>query len=99
MATYTFRNKDTDEIEEHSMRMSEYDPFVRNNPNLERYHTPGSVLNIVGGVGGIKNDQGWKEVLSKVSEAHPSSALASKTTSRSIKQVKTEQAVKKHLKV
>lgn len=99
MATYTFRNKETDEIVEHSIRMSEYDQFVKDNPNLERYHTPGNVLNIVGGVGGIKNDQGWKEVLSKVSEAHPNSSLANRTVSRSIKEVQTASVVNKHLKI
>ena len=55
-------------------------------------------MNIVGGVSGItyKNDQGFKEVLSKISEAHPQSALAQQYGKKSIKQVKTEQAIKKH---
>lgn len=34
---YTFLNKDTNEIEEHTMRLAEYDEFKENNPNLERY--------------------------------------------------------------
>jgi hypothetical protein len=99
MATYTFRNKETDEIVEHSIKMVDYDQFAKDNPNLERYYTPGSALNIVGGVGGIKNDQGWKEVLSKVSEAHPNSTLANKTVSRSIKEVQTAAVVNKHIKI
>ena len=37
---YTFLNKNTNEIEEHTMRMSELDEFKENNPHLERYFTP-----------------------------------------------------------
>lgn len=39
---YTFLNKETNEVEEHTMRMSEYDEFKEKNPHLERYFTPGS---------------------------------------------------------
>ena len=34
---YTFLNKNTNEIEEHTMRLAEYDQFKENNPHLERY--------------------------------------------------------------
>jgi hypothetical protein len=37
MPTYQFLNKNTDEIEEHTMRIAELDPFKENNPHLERY--------------------------------------------------------------
>ena len=37
---YTFLNKNTNEIEEHTMRLAEYDQFKENNPHLERYFTP-----------------------------------------------------------
>ena len=37
---YDFYNKQTEQIEEHTMRLSEYDDFVANNPHLERYHSP-----------------------------------------------------------
>ena len=38
---YTFLNTETQQVEEHSMRMSEYDEFKENNPHLDRYHDPG----------------------------------------------------------
>ena len=41
----------------------------------------------------MKNDGGWKETLSKIGEAHPGSPLAQQTQKKSIKQIKTEQAV------
>ena len=34
MPTYVFRNTETDEIEEHFMKMSELDAFKENNPKL-----------------------------------------------------------------
>jgi hypothetical protein len=37
MPTYQFKNIDTNEIEEHVMRVAELDEFKQNNPNLERY--------------------------------------------------------------
>ena len=39
MPSYDFLNKDTNEVEEHKMRIAELDAFIENNPNLERYHT------------------------------------------------------------
>jgi hypothetical protein len=41
---------------------------------------------------------GFKEVLSKISEAHPASDLADKHSKKSIKQARTEQVIKKHTK-
>ena len=96
MATYTFRNKETNEIFEHSMRMSEYDSYIESNPDVERYHEPGRVMNIVSGVGGIKTDNGFKEVLSKVAEAHPNSELAGRTLSRSVRESQIDRAVNKY---
>jgi hypothetical protein len=37
---YTFLNKNTNEIEEHTMRLAEYDDFKLNNPHLERHFSP-----------------------------------------------------------
>ena len=39
MPSYDFLNKNTNEVEEHRMRIAELDSFVENNPHLERYHT------------------------------------------------------------
>lgn len=39
MPRYDFRNIETGEIEEHSMSYKEYDQFLLDNPNLERYHS------------------------------------------------------------
>ena len=39
---YTFLNKDTNEVEEHTMRVAELDEFKEKNPHLERYFGPDS---------------------------------------------------------
>lgn len=93
---YTFKNVDTGEVFELNLRVSEYDEYLAVNPNIIRYHEPGGSLNIIGGVGGIKNDAGWKEVLSKVAEKHPNSELGKKTLSRTSKQVKIDNVVNKY---
>ena len=96
MATYTFRNKETNEIFDHSMRMSEYDSYIENNPNVERYYDRSDAMNIVSGVGGIRTDNGFKEVLSKVAEAHPNSELANRTLSRSVRESQIDRIVDKY---
>ena len=57
-------------------------------------------INIVASTGSrhMKTDSGWKETLSKIGEAHPNSPLAQQTTKKSIKQIRTEQAVAKNKK-
>jgi hypothetical protein len=40
---------------------------------------------------------GFKEVLSKVAEAHPASSVADRYGKKSIKQARSDQVVKKHV--
>jgi len=40
MPRYDFRDKETGEVTEYSMSWKDYDQFLLDNPNLERYHTP-----------------------------------------------------------
>ena len=95
MPTYIFKNTKTNKTYEKFLSMSEREEYLKDNPDVMQVPT---VPNIVGGVGGIKTDGGFNEVLSKISEAHPTSALAHRHTRRTAKQVKTDQAIKKHKK-
>lgn len=36
MPTYTFKNKDTGEYEEHFMSINDLDKFIEDNPNLKK---------------------------------------------------------------
>ena len=95
MPTYIFKNKKTDETYEKFLSMSEREEYLEHNPDIQQVPT---APNIVAGVGGIRKDAGFNEVFSKISEAHPKSALASQHSRRTIKQVKTDNAIKKHRK-
>lgn len=92
MPLYDFRDEETEE--EFTLRMSynEKVQFLEENPTVKSIIKS---VNIVAGVGGIRNDGGWKETLSKIADAHPSSALADRYGNKTAKQVKTNQAVEK----
>ena len=98
MPIYTFLNTKTKKVTDEMMSISEMEDFLANNKHVkQQIHT----VNIVGGVSGIthKSDQGFKEVLSKVAEAHPTSPLGKEHRRRGIKEVKTEQVINKHRKI
>jgi hypothetical protein len=92
MPRYDFLNTETNEIEEHMMSYTKLDEFKENNPHLKQQI---SALNIIGGTGDrVKTDAGFKEVLSRIGDAHPGSSL---NTNKSIKDIKTKEIVKKHI--
>lgn len=94
MPTYTFRDTETDEVFDVMMSIADYSDYKTVHPTHERYHD--SAPSIVSGVTvRDRRDEGFKEVLSKIAEAHPSSELADQHGRRSIKQVRTERAVRK----
>lgn len=69
MPTYNFRNKETGEELEITMRISELDEYKLNNPVMEQYLK--SAPRIVGGVGtNLKVDDGFREVISKVKDTY-----------------------------
>jgi predicted nucleic acid-binding Zn ribbon protein len=97
MPVYTFENTKTGEEFTEFLAMSDKDTYLKKNPHLRQVITS---INIVGGIQGIthKTDDGWKENMSRIAAAHPTSPLADRYGKKSIKQVKTEQAIAKHKK-
>ena len=91
MPTYTFRDSDGYEWTD-VLSMSEREVYLTENPHITQIHR---TINIVGGVGGLQNDVGWQENLSRISEAHPMSNLAAEHGDKSSKTVKTRKAVEK----
>ena len=98
MPLYDFYNEKTDGMETHSMRISELDQFKIDNPHLSQRITKAPSLTRDNGLQG-KMDDGWKENLARIAEAHPTSALADKVGGRDTKTVKTQEALKKHTSV
>ena len=77
------------------MSISEMEEFI------QKKHIkllPPTQLNIVSSVGHIdsKTDNGWKDVLSKVSEAHPASNLATQYGKKSVKDTQVDRVIKTH---
>ena len=98
MPTYNFLNIETGEEFEAFMKFSEREEYLKTNPQIQSVMTAPA---IVSGVSTSKQNRvpdGFKEVLSKISEAHPASAVADKHGKKSIKQARTEQVIKKHMK-
>ena len=95
MPTYTFKNKKTGKVFTDMMSIADKEEYLSKNKHITQEITK---LNIVAGVSGqsYRSDSGWKETLSKVAEAHPMSALANEMGTKSTKQIKTEQVMKKH---
>jgi hypothetical protein len=100
---YEFKRIADGAIVEVEMRISVYDQYVKDHPELERYiGTPPAVTfegRTYGGGHGIETKQpdGFKEVLAKIGEHHPASPLAERyRKNKSTKEIKTKQVVKKH---
>ena len=95
MPTYRFLNKRTKKEYTDLMSISDMEEFIK------KKHIkllPPTQINIVSSVGNIdsKTDNGWKEVLSKVSEAHPASNLASQYGKKSVKDTQVDRVIKTH---
>ena len=95
MPTYRFYNSKAKEEYTDLMSISEMEEFIK------KKHIkllPPTQLNIVSSTGSIdsKTDNGWKEVLSKVSEAHPASNLASQYGKKSVKDTQVDRVIQKH---
>ena len=98
MPTYSFLNKDTGEQFDKFLRFSEREEFLKTNTNIQPVITAPAILSGVSTSKQNRVPDGFKEVLSKVAEAHPTSDVANKHGKKSIKQVKNDQIVKKHVK-
>jgi hypothetical protein len=94
---YTFRNIKTGKIVTHEMRVSEYDVFKEQNPQLERYFESAPAMSYRGSTD-FKTDNTWKEVMAKIGEQNPSSQIADQYVRKTTKQVKTRQIIEKHVK-
>ena len=95
MPTYRFYDKRTKKEYTDLMTISEMEEFIK------KKHIkllPPTQVNIVSSVGNIdsKTDSGWKEVLSKVSEAHPASNLAAQYGKKSVKDTQVDRIIHKH---
>ena len=97
MPNYTFENTKTGEVFDEFFSISDKELYLKKNKHIKQRIT---AINIVGGIQGMtyKNDNGWKENMSRIAEAHPTSPFAQQHGKKSTKQIKTEQVIAKHRK-
>jgi hypothetical protein len=95
MPLYSFIDNQTGEQFDAFMKISEREGYLSQNPHIQSVVTAAGIVSGVSIVGKVPD--GFKEVLSKVAENHKTSAVAEKHGKKSIKQIKTEQLMKKHI--
>ena len=68
MPQYDFKNKETGEIMEVTLRISEYDQWVIDHPEYERHFTSNSAPKLVSGIRDAYSRAGrdWQEHLSNI---------------------------------
>ena len=93
MPTYSFKNTKTGKEFDEFMKIKERTEYLKSNPHIEPVVT--SARFISGHDYNKKIDGGFKDTMSKIAEAHPTSEHANKYGSKSIKESKTRTAVTK----
>ena len=97
MPTYSFLNTETGEQFDSFMSIAARENYLNENKHIQTVMTAPAIVSHSGGTLDQKTPAGFKEVLSKVAEAHPESATGKRYGRKSMKQVKTKQIVDKHL--
>lgn len=95
MPTFKFIDTETGEEFEEFMSNSTKEDLLSKNPHIKQLPSAFAIVSTTGSVDS-KTDDTWKEVLSKVAEAHPDSAVGERYGKKSIKQIKTKQIIQKH---
>lgn len=95
MPTYSFIDTDTDEEFDIFMSWSERADFLLENPSIQPILTSAPAL-VRGTNSNSKVPDGFKEVLSRVAEAHPESVVADRYGKKTIKNVKTKEIVQRY---
>lgn len=94
MPIYTYYNAETDTTWEELWSYSSHTQFLEENPNIQQiFHAP----NVISGISGVthKNDSGFKDMMSRIAAANPTSPLAEKYGDKGAKASKTREAVTK----
>ena len=98
MPTYRFYNSKTKTEFEEYMTIAEMEKFTKKKHIELMIPTQ---MNIVSSTGSVdsKTDSGWKDVLGKISEAHPRSYLAKRYRKRTTNEGKVDNLRQKHRRI
>ena len=95
MPLYSFIDTQTGEQFDAFKKISDREVFLSENPHIQPIVTAAGIVSGVSLTGKVPD--GFKDVLSKISENHKTSSVAEKHGKKSSKQIKTEQLIKKHV--
>jgi predicted nucleic acid-binding Zn ribbon protein len=98
MPIYSFKNTKTGKVYDDMMSIADKEVYLKKNKHIQQMVTKINISSGVVGVGAMRNDNGWKEMQSRIAEAHPASEFAQQHGKRTAKEIKTQAVVKKHQK-
>ena len=98
MPTYDFENTKTGKVWTDMMTIAEKESYMKKNKHIKQLLSKINISSGVVGMGAMRNDNGWKEMQSRIAEAHPASEFAQQHGTRTAKEIKTQAVVKKHQK-
>ena len=96
MPIYSFKNTKTGKVYDDMMSIADKEVYLKKNKHIQQMVTKINISSGVVGVGAMRNDNGWKEMQSRIAEAHPISPFADQHGKKSAKDIKTQAVVKKH---
>ena len=94
MPMYEFEDTETGERFGLELSISKRAEYLEQNPHIKQIIGAPSLVR--GTNYGGKMDDGWKENLARISEAHPNSNVAKEYGRRSAKDIKTQDIIEKH---
>ena len=98
MPFYTFENKKTGKVYDEMMSISEMESYIKKNKHIKQLLNKINISSGVMGVGQMKTDGGWKDMLSRIGDAHQGSKVHDLYGNKSTKDIKTRAVIEKHKK-
>jgi len=98
MPTYSFKNKDTEEVYDLFLKSySAKEKYLKENPNVESIITMAPQVGYdTVALGVTKNDSGFNDMMKRIGDANPGSAVDKKFNSRDSKRVAIDKVANKY---
>ena len=98
MPVYDFINTKTGKKFTDMMSIADKEEYLKKNKHIKQCLSKINISSGVMGVGQMKTDGGWKDMLSRIGDAHQGSKVHDIYGNKSTKDIKTRQVVEKHRK-
>ena len=99
MPIYDFIDTKTGKEFSDMMSIAEKEKYLKKNKHIKQGIGKINIVSGVMGAGNMKTDGGWKDMLSRIGDAHPGSKVHDLYGNKSTKDIKTRQVIKKHQKI